>query len=167
MKYCYLFTLFILLISCSNFKSTKEEFANESEVDSLQLIIEESQSFLENRDLDGDGKSDKIFFDYTQGAHCCYLMSLMLSSDSLVIKYPFEMDGGYLFGVDGSMPDHFYIKDYDGDNLPEIFMEIYTYNGRKSPLEKSWIKEYRIKTNYILFDYHNGKMNVMDFEENK
>jgi hypothetical protein len=122
-----------------------------------------TSNYLENRDLDGDGVMDKILFDFSGGAHCCYKMSLYLSSLGTMIEYPFEMDGGYVLGIDGSHPEHFGIEDYDQDGLPEIFMEIETYGLDKFPIDRKWTKKYGIKTNYILFDFFEKRMIVKDY----
>ncbi|MBL4704935.1 MAG: hypothetical protein JKY54_10460 [Flavobacteriales bacterium] len=66
------------------------------------------QKLSKNRDFDGDSINDYLSFNYTGGSHCCYKMILKLSSVKDTIKYPFEMDGGYGFGiVDGSQHDQF------------------------------------------------------------
>ena len=78
------------------------------------------------------------------------------------------IDGGYSFGiVDGSQDGHFNIKDYDQDGLVEIFMAISTYNGEAYPIEQEWINEYGIHTNYILFDFIEGKMVLKDYNDKK
>jgi hypothetical protein len=118
--------------------------------------------------MDGDSISDFISFDYSGGAHCCYTLSLKLSSRKDTIHYPFEMDGGYGFGiVDGSNHDQFNIADYDNDGLPEIFLGHSTYNGEPYEIDKNWTKEYGIKTNYIIFDYVNGKIELSDYDSLK
>jgi hypothetical protein len=113
-------------------------------------------------DFDGDGSRDTVQYSYSGGAHCCYRIAVELSGSGLVYDFPFEMDGGYEYGLDLSQPHHFNIKDYDGDGLPEIFMEINTYNGEKYPLPDEWIQEYGIKTNYIIIEYENKEMTVRD-----
>jgi len=166
MKNYFFSTLFFLIIfiSCKNIDKNSEVNNGKDTIQTeIESLIEESRSFLKNRDIDGDGNFEEICFDYTGGAHCCYKLSLKLSSIDSVFEFPFEMDGGYTFQiVDGSQPDHFFIKDYDNDGLDEIFMEIATYNGEKYLLEKLWTELYGIKTNYILIDYSDGKLVVTD-----
>jgi len=166
----YLLLIVLFVSACESKEVTekqapKEEPISEEYFDSLAFdsILDASIAYTQNRDLDGDGISDEIYFDFTNGAHCCYLLSLDLSSSDGVIDYPFEMDGGYVMGVDGSMPNHFQINDFDEDGLPEIYMEIYTYNAEITAIEGEWTKEYGITTNYILFDYKDGKMEVRDY----
>jgi hypothetical protein len=166
--------LFFVLNGCSNTSSEQRSEISTSEkkeeiLDSTSMevvsLIEESNNYLQNRDFDGDGINDHLSFNYTGGAHCCYKMILKLSSVKDTIKYPFEMDGGYGFGiVDGSQHDQFDIDDYDKDGLPEIFMEISTYNGEKYPIEPEWTSKYGIKSNYIIFDYDDGKIVLEDYD---
>lgn len=137
-------------------------------INEVESLIQESENYLENRDFDGDSISDYLSFSYTGGAHCCYKMSIKLSSQKDTIKYPFEMDGGYGFGiVDGSQHDHFSIDDFDQDGLAEIFIEIATYNGEKYAIEKEWTDDYGITTNYIVFDYQDGEIVIMDYDKEK
>jgi hypothetical protein len=75
-------------------------------------------------DIDGDGEKDKIEYCFSGGAHCCYKISVLLSKNKKRYDYPFEMDGGYVGGLDLSQTNHFFIKDYDKYGLPEIFMKI-------------------------------------------
>src|SRR5690349_14031592 len=74
-----------------------------------------SDDFLSKFDLDGDGVNDRINFDFSGGAHCCYKISIVLTSDKIERNYPFQMDGGYVGGVDNSKPHQFDIRDVDGD----------------------------------------------------
>lgn len=116
-----------------------------------------SQNYLLNRDLDGDGLDDKIDFSIPSGAHCCYKVSLTLSSTKEQINYPFEMEGGYLLGVDNSKPNQFKIEDIDNDGIVEIIMEIKPY------IEKEFkIKNYDPTFNNfkIVFDYKGGKIEL-------
>ena len=119
--------------------------------------------FLDNRDLDGDGKADKIDYDYTGGGHCCYKFKITLTTDSKTREFGFDMDGGYVRGIDDSQPNHFNIKDFDDDGLPEIFIEIETYNGELLELPYVVQEKYGISTNYILIDYMHGELTVKDF----
>lgn len=130
--------------------------------------VAEADTYLTNRDLDGDDRADQIQFTYSGGGHCCYTMHLQLSSERKVRKYPFEMDGGYVFGVvDGSQPAHFRIEDFDRDGRAEIMMEISTYNGEQFPIEKKWTKKYGFSSNRIVFDFKDGEMQIRDFEDRK
>lgn len=119
--------------------------------------------WLDSFDFDGDGMKDRVHFDYTGGGHCCYKISIVLSSDKKVRKYPFEMDGGYIAGVDNSQPEQFDIKDIDHDGLPEIIMRIQTYNGESERLDTAWHRIYGITINYIVIEYEDGRLMTRDF----
>ena len=140
----------------------------EEDIDVLEFdsIAAASIAYRQYRDLDGDGIDDEIYFEFTGEAHCCYYMSLELSSKDSLLSYPFEMDGGYLLGVEDHSSDQFQIKDFDNDGLPEIYMEIHAYNGETSPLELEWTRDYGITTSHIIFDYIDGVMEVRDYVSN-
>jgi len=169
----YIFSIILIATACDSNEVVQEEAKEKVEIEKdlglldFDSIADESIAYTQNRDLDGDGIGDEIYFDFTGGAHCCYLLSLDLSTQDSLFTYPFEMDGGYIFDVDGSLPDHFRIEDFDKDGLPEIFMEIYTYNGEITPVEKEWTRDYGITTNYILFDFKEGAMQVRDYQLEK
>ena len=122
----------------------------------------EDVNWFERFDFDGDGKIDTIRYSYTGGAHCCYLISLKLSSKKEIYNFPFELDGGYIV-FDLSQPDKFNIQDYDHDNLPEIYLEIATYNGTSNPIPEEWQNTYGIKTNKVLIDFREGELSVIDY----
>jgi|LakMenEpi03Aug12_release.lakeMendotaPanAssembly.Ray.scaffolds.fasta_scaffold129873_2 hypothetical protein len=121
-------------------------------------------NWLNSFDLDGDKINEEIYFDYSGGAHCCYHIHIKLSSNETVYDYPFDMDGGYIFGVDNSWPDKFDIQDYDKDGLPEIKMMIQTYNAEIGKVPFKWKTKYHIKSNTILIEYENGKLITRDFK---
>ncbi len=175
--YINICTLFLLLNGCDNSLSQqnveksitekKDEFSDTSLLE-IEPLIEESKNYLQNRDFDGDKINDYLSFIYSGGAHCCYKMTLKLSSIRDTIKYPFEMDGGYGFGiVDGSVHDQFDIDDYDQDGLPEIFMGISTYNQEIYSIDPEWTSKYGIKTNYIIFNYSDGEIILEDYDTKK
>lgn len=154
-----------LVISCSNADTQKTNIVDDSLLNEFQEIINESEAYLQNRDIDGDKISDDIIFDYSGGAHCCYKMSIYLSSKDSTYSYPFQMDGGYEFGiVDGSQPQQFRVDDLDRDGLPEIFMVISTYNGEVYEIEEEWTMTYGFKTNYIVFDYYKGDIVIKEYK---
>lgn len=175
--YLNIFLLFLLLNGCNNSTSEQKvekditenkETISDTALLEVEQLIQESINYLQNRDFDGDKINDYLSFYYTGGAHCCYKMVLKLSSIEDTIKYPFEMDGGYGFGiVDGSQHDHFDIDDYDQDGLPEIFMGISTYNGEKFSIDPEWTSKYGIKTNYIIFNYIDGEIVLEDYDKKK
>lgn len=70
-------------------------------------------------DLDGDGAADRIEVEFSGGAHCCYSLMLALASGSRLVV-PYELEGGYVGGIDLSLPEQFTIGDHDGDGRPEL-----------------------------------------------
>jgi len=129
-----------------------------------QTSLVANKKWLDSFDLDGDGSSDHIYFDYTGGGHCCYKINIKLSSEKEIYHFPFLMDGSYIFGVDSSQPNQFYIKDIDRDGLPEILMQIETYNAKEEKIDSDFTKEYGIKTNRIVIQYAMGKIQVSDYK---
>jgi hypothetical protein len=167
----YIFLVILFATACNMEEVNNEvpkEVAVEEDIDVLEFdsIAAASIAYRQYRDLDGDGIDDEIYFEFTGGAHCCYYMSLELSSKDSLLSYPFEMDGGYRLGVEDNSPGQFQIKDFDNDGLPEIYMEIHAYNGEASPLEIEWTRDYGIITSHIIFDYIDGVMEVRDYISN-
>ncbi|MEO0900384.1 MAG: hypothetical protein AAFY71_28500 [Bacteroidota bacterium] len=154
-KYLLLFLIYYLAIS-----PLKAQ-------DKLVPIPDLGRNYALNRDFDGDKVEDYMSFQFSGGAHCCYKLILKLSTRPDSLKYPFEMDGGFSIHLKGSTDGHFKIADYDNDCLPEILMQIGTYNGEAYALEDSWKKDYGISSHYILFDYSEGRMKVMDVDPQK
>ncbi len=113
-------------------------------------------------DLDGDGKKDRVNVSYTGGSHCCYRFSVDLSSTGQSHLLPFELDGGYTGGLDLSRPARFGIRGTDG-SIPEIVMEISTYNGAPVPLPAEWRQRYGIDTHYVAIGFASGKLRVRDW----
>ncbi|HNW88377.1 MAG TPA: hypothetical protein PKN48_01870 [Bacteroidales bacterium] len=123
-----------------------------------------NSNWLDTFDVDGDSINDHIYFTFSGGGHCCYKINMVLSSDKKKRKFPFEMDGGYVSGVDNSQPDQFDIRDIDSDGLPEIVMRIQTYNGEPEPIPASWKADYGIKSNVIVIEYTDGQIKTKDYK---
>ena len=119
--------------------------------------------YLSRFDFDGDGKNDKIMYTFSGGGHCCYRISLFLSSSRITYEFPFKIDGGYVKGLDNSNPDTFYIADYDHDGLPEIFLKIQTYNDEPLAIPREWREKYQISSHYILIEYEDNGILVKDY----
>jgi hypothetical protein len=141
--------------------SIHQDYKAIPEMDTLPYFINNS-NWLVKYDIYGDNLKDTISFDYSGGAHCCYMIQIKLSSDNNERSFPFELDGGYLAGVDSTQPEQFNIFDDDNDRLPEIFMKIQTYNGMIYPIPKKWKRLYSIKTNYIIIEYIDNRLVVHD-----
>lgn len=112
-KYYFLCLIFCF-VGCLN-QQQKEAKTNK------QLTLNTTNNWAYNFDFDIDGRIDSIYYQYSGGAHCCYSLSVYLSSKKTKFDIPFEMEGGYLF-FDLSRPDNFSIYDIDKDNRPEIFI---------------------------------------------
>lgn len=119
-------------------------------------------SWREAYDFDGDGRNDEIIDDFTEGAHCCYRISVALSSAKKVVKLPFNIDGGYPMGLDLARPDQFAIRKPAGA-LPELVMEIETYNGQPARLDPAWLRRYGFRTHRVAVCFAGGKVTVRDF----
>ncbi len=61
-------------------------------------------------DLDGDQRVDPIEVDFSGGAHCCYTLAVELSASGRRVTIPFQLDGGYVGGLDLGDPDNFAIE---------------------------------------------------------
>jgi hypothetical protein len=110
-------------------------------------------------DFDGDGKLDRVEVSYTGGGHCCYLFQLRLSSRKRPIELPFLLDGGYPFGLNLSRPEHFDVRDVDGDGASDLVMEIGTYGGRNEPIPVEW-KRLGVRSHRVVVHFPRGRMRV-------
>ena len=112
-------------------------------------------------DLDGDGRNDTIHSTFSDGAHCCYRISVTLTRTGATIELPFELDGGYVGGLSLDRPDHFDVRRIEAA-LPEIVMEIETYSGEPRPLPEGWKQRYGFSTHHIAVSFPEGKLRVRD-----
>lgn len=118
-------------------------------------------AWREHFDFNGDGQVDTVRPTFTGGGHCCYRIAVTMGGTNQHHDFPFQVDGGYIvFSL--AKPDNFFIKDYDNDGLPEIFMHISTYNGEEQPIPDAFRKEYGISTNRILIHFDGTEVAVTD-----
>ncbi len=122
----------------------------------VSFAQEKQNIHFDQYDVDGDHVKDKIWFDYSNGEHCCYTVHIKTTHDSSEYFYPFQVDGGYYQSLDKSTPDHFKIGDFDHDGMDELFMEIATSNGRMQTIPDSWTEKYGVESNHIMLDYNVG-----------
>src|SRR5688500_772757 len=109
-------------------------------------------------DFDGDGRPDSTELSFSGGAHCCYKVSVTLSSTGKVHAFPFEMDGG------GPGPYRtFSVGDFDGDGLDDLRLEIQTYNGEPDRIPRRWTRRYGIRSNNILLSFVGGRPRARDW----
>lgn len=118
----------------------------------------------ERFDLDGDGRRDRIEVSFSGGAHCCYTLAVWLSSTGKRLNIPFEMDGGYPFGLDLSRKHHFNVFVQTGGGEPDetvLNMEILTYGGRRlEPIPRAWRRRWGVDSHHIAVHLRGGKMRV-------
>ena len=111
-------------------------------------------------DWDGDGVKDEVVSELTGGAHCCYRVGVKLAARSKPILLPFPLDGGYAYPEDlPSNPERFSVVTADG-RLPEMVMEIQTYNGEPARLKPSWARIYGVTTHRIAVSFPGGRVRV-------
>ncbi|MFT3699402.1 MAG: hypothetical protein QM831_40010 [Kofleriaceae bacterium] len=109
-------------------------------------------------DFDGDHVPDMVTTAYSGGAHCCYKVSVGLSKSRTVVELPFELDGGYVTGLDLSRPS-FEIE--VGDNgIATFHMEIARYGLDYEPIPLEWTKTYGIHSHSIEVSLRDGHIHV-------
>ena len=111
-------------------------------------------------DLDGDGRNDHIEVQHTGGAHCCYKLSVQLTRGQRY-ELPFQLDGGYVGGLDLSRPQQFAINSAPGE-VPELLMQIETYNGKPQPLPPKWARQFGVRSHHIGVSFPEGRLRVRD-----
>ncbi|MDB4927660.1 MAG: hypothetical protein JWM10_144 [Myxococcaceae bacterium] len=113
-------------------------------------------------DLDGDGTVDEIQPSFSGGAHCCYELTVRLSSTGRATRLPFELDGGYPEGIDLSRRDHFDVR--AGRRRVEILMEIRTYGDLRSPLPASW-RRLGVSSHRIAVSFPGARLRIRNLPE--
>jgi len=101
----------------------------------------------ERFDFDGDGRPDRIDVDFTGGAHCCYRISVTRGA-GVRTELPFDLDGGYIDGLDLSKPDRFDVV-VGSDRRAALRMEIATYNGEPQPIPPALTKELGVRSHRV------------------
>jgi hypothetical protein len=109
-------------------------------------------------DLDGDSRVDRIELAFTGGAHCCYRLTVHLTSTGADVAFPFQLDGG------GPGPrDTLEVSDHDGDGVSDLLLTIETYNGERLPIPRRWTRRYGIRTHTVLVTFARGRPRVRDW----
>jgi hypothetical protein len=163
-QFKYLLTLAAILTCIYSCDNHSEKDSGKAKNEEVLFQKTKSINWLDTFDIDGDSINDHIYFDYSGGAHCCYKINIVLSSDKKVRNFPFEMDGGYVGGVDNSQPNQFDIRDIDQDGLPEIIMRIQTYNEKSGTIPKNWKDDYGVISNFIVIEYIGGQIKIGDYK---
>lgn len=134
---------------------------SEKMVESADSDSTKAQGWKRSYDFDGDGKRDRVKATFSGGGHCCYLLEIQLTLNSNVYALPFELDGGYLRGLDLSRPNQFNIR-LNKQGLAELVMQIQTYNGKSKSIPEDWRSKYGISANRIIVGFPAGVMEARD-----
>lgn len=119
-------------------------------------------AWREAHDFDGDGVRDVIVIDFSGGAHCCYTVGVYLSSRGQTLRLPFQLDGGLSPGQDLiDRPERFSLRE-EPDDLPEIVMEIETYNGEPSTLHPAWRRRWGVRSHRVAACFAGGRLRLRD-----
>ena len=79
-----------------------------------------------------------------------------------MIAFPFDIEGGYIFGLDLSNPDQFSIGDFDHDGIPEVQLHI-VYNGAgEGVLPAEWRNRYGISQPVVRIEFTGDSISVRD-----
>lgn len=127
-----------------------------------QRFLEAKVAWRIAHDFDGDGIKDTIEDTFSEGAHCCYRLSIRSSRARRTFRLPFQMDGHYIGGIDLGMPWHFDVVPRNAQGIPMLFMEIETYNDDRYPIPRRWTRRYGIRTHSVCITLPHGKLVVKD-----
>ena len=121
-------------------------------------VVVTEPDWTERFDFDGDGLRDRVVVSFSGGAHCCYTVAVETSRGRRV-AIPFELDGGYVGGLDLSRPDHFGVV-VDAGGVASFAMEIATYNGEALPIPRAWKRRWGIASHRIRVHLRDGRLRV-------
>jgi len=125
-------------------------------------------------DLDGDQLPESITWDFSEGAHCCYIPTLHLSRTQTSVTLPNGLDGnggGFYYADLLDEQDIQDICDFyfpnpvsrcavvDEEGHPALLLH-YNYNGKEAPP----LDEFQ--TGWLLFDFWKGPMKVREWKPN-
>jgi hypothetical protein len=110
-------------------------------------------------DFDGDGRDDRVTTEFTGGAHCCYRLTIELASGAKH-ELPFELDGGYVFGLDTTFPERFNAADFTGDGHPDLCMQIATDDAVEEAVPREWIDRWHLRSRYVVVYFADGELEV-------
>lgn len=128
--------------------------------------LEQSQThdYSGNWDIDGDGKTDSIFWIGNGGAHLMYHVKIALSHNRQTYKYPdFEIDLPFpesLEVVCGNVMRlvEFSVGDFDKDGRNEI----YIFFDSRGPIPAKW-RHKGISSHHIMLKFQRNKIRVLNF----
>ncbi|MGN6108813.1 MAG: hypothetical protein ACTHU0_27150 [Kofleriaceae bacterium] len=127
-------------------------------VDAGQFVAADT-SWRRSHDFDGDGRRDVVAVEYTNGAHCCYKLTVSLSAKASEVAIPFELDGGYLGGLSLDRPENFTIE-VGRDGVSSFVMAIATYGGRWEEIPLAWVRRYGVRSHRVRVSLRDGNMRV-------
>jgi hypothetical protein len=122
-----------------------------------------SYDYSDKWDLDGDGKTDGIYFIGNGGAHTYYFLRIVLSTDSRTRDFRFiQLDMPYI--NNGNLPavpgkhgtPQFITGDFDKDGVTDIFLN---FDNSFSTLPKKW-KRKGIKTKCVMMSFNRGTLRL-------
>jgi hypothetical protein len=89
----------------------------------LSAALRPPPDWATRSDLDGDALPDPIEVTFSGGAHCCYRLAVTASRTK--VRYPlrYELEGGYVGGLDLSLPRNFDVADFDRDGVLDLLMD--------------------------------------------
>jgi len=124
-----------------------------------------------NWDIDGDGRTEKVFFAGNGGAHLYYHLIIVLSKDKIMreldfiaIDFPLLDSAGALKkNVDKQSPlPAFVVSDFDQDGRQDIYVHIDT---KHNSIPDHWKKK-GVTTGHLLISYNKNRFEIRDFPWN-
>lgn len=87
----------------------------------------------ERYDFTGDGTPDRVEISFTGGGSCCYLLALRDGATGRRTALPFELDGGYVGGLDLSRPEQLAVGT-EPSGRAYLVLRVATYGGEPEAL---------------------------------
>jgi hypothetical protein len=109
-------------------------------------------------DFDGDGRPDRVTLEYTGGAHCCYLLSVALTSGP-VMAIPFELEGGYTQGLSLEHPENLRV-DVGSDGVAAFGMRIASPIWRAGRIPLEWTETHGVRSHHVRVHLRGGQLRV-------
>lgn len=179
MKPLFLLFLFTLFVTTAQAQETASmEPVNNSYKESLSgshpalhyRYIDASQThdYSGNWDIDGDGKTDSIFFIGNGGAHLYFHLCLVLSSDNRTQRFTWlTFDLPIPGHVSDLKSDHeklpimpqFIVADFDTDGRQDIYL---CFDDHYSSIPAKW-KRRGVASRHLLLSYKRKKMVIRNF----
>ena len=124
-----------------------------------------------NWDVDGDGKTDSIYFIGNGGAHTYYHLRFILSTEHktrdlpfLSIDLPYPGNAEHLKRPGQTTPPvvpQFVVHDFNGDSINDIYIN---FDIRDYHIPKKW-KLQGLSSRYAVISYKNKKLVMKNFKQ--